>query len=57
MFYIVKVKVGEQWYRQEYQGLDQAVGFMGRTDYFCELYAWIAGEEKYMGNNREPQYN
>ncbi len=53
MLYIVRIYADGQIYDSNFDELDDAVFFMVQTEYFAELYVWLGGEEKYMGNNRD----
>ena len=50
MYYIVRV-YGNGTYDREFWDLDAAAAFMASLACHCELYAWLAGVEKYMGDN------
>lgn len=50
MYYIVRV-YDNATYDREFWDLDAAAAFMASLACHCELYAWLAGVEKYMGDN------
>ena len=51
MYYIVRVYGDGCSFDEEFQDLDEAASYMASLNCHCELYAWLAGVEKYMGDN------
>ena len=51
MYYIVRVYSDGCSFDEEFQDLDEAATYMASLNCHCELYAWLAGVEKYMGDN------